>query len=348
MFKIVASEGNARVGRFTTPHGTLETPVFMPVATKGVIKTLTPMEAWDTGTRALILNALHLYLSGLDKITTVGGIHGFMKWPGIIFSDSGGFQSIKNFPCTVKKEGIEIIHPTGTKELFTPYKSIQVQKIIGSDIILTLDDCPPYPSTPERITQSVNRTITWAQDTQQKNVFVILQGGVIPQERERCVKALMKHDFSGYAIGGLCIGEPKKEMYRALDASIPHLPWEKPRHLMGVGSPPDILTCIHKGIDFFDSAFPTRIARHGTLLTPGGKINLGRAKLGGTTGDCTCYTCQNYSLEYLNYLFKIKEFLGPRLASLHNLHFINTLLHDAREAIKDSCFDEFQKKWPQT
>jgi queuine tRNA-ribosyltransferase len=345
MFKLLSTEGTARAGRLYTPHGSLETPLFMPVATKGAIKTLTPQEAMATGTRALILNALHLYLSGLGKITKAGGIHQFMKWPGVITSDSGGFQAIKNFPCTVLQDGIEITHPLGKKELFTPKKSLHVQEKIGSDIFFALDDCPPYPSSPDRIRLSVDRTISWATHCHKDRVFAIIQGGVIPSQRKRCTKALVTKDFPGYAIGGLCIGEPKRDMYHALDEVLPHIPPDKPRHLMGVGTPHDILTCIQKGIDIFDSAFPTRNARHGTLLTTKGKINLGRARIRGTLDECHCYTCQNFTLDYLNHLFKTKELLAMRLASIHNLYFINTLLQETREAIKEERFNKFMMDW---
>ena len=345
MFEILSTEGNARAGRLHTPHGPLATPLFMPVATKGAIKTLTPQEAMDTGTRALILNGVHLYLSGLEKITQAGGIHQFMKWPGVITSDSGGFQLIKNFPCTVLEDGIEITHPWGQKELFTPQKSLHVQETLGSDIFFALDDCPPYPSSQNRIHLSVNRTISWASHCHKDRVFAIIQGGVIPSQRARCTKALVAKNFPGYAIGGLCIGEPKRDMYYALDAVLPHLPQDKPRHLMGVGTPHDILTCIQKGIDIFDSAFPTRNARHGTLLTTKGKINLGRAHIRGTLDECQCYTCRNFTLDYLNYLFKTKELLAMRLASIHNLYFINTLLKETREAIQEERFQKFMNDW---
>jgi len=336
MFEIIAKHGDARVGLLKTKHGSFETPVFLPVATKAVIKTLTPEEAWNAGCRGIIVNALHLYRRGLDKVENAGGIHNFMGWKGFVLSDSGGFQPIKKFPCEVENDGVAFSMPDGRVEIFTPEKSMEMQEKLGVDIALSLDDCPSYPYTRERVAASVDKTIEWAGRCQGEGRFAILQGGTFEEERERCAKAIADMDFDGFAIGGLCIGEPKEEMHRMVKATLSHLPENKPRHLMGVGSAEDIIRGIKMGVDIFDSAFPTRNARHGTIFTDRGRINLGRAKVkGGTIQEgCECYTCRNFSLDYLNHLFKEKDPLGPRLATIHNLFFTNRIVEDAREKIK--------------
>ncbi|MEA2055109.1 MAG: tRNA guanosine(34) transglycosylase Tgt [Candidatus Thermoplasmatota archaeon] len=337
MFEIVAEHGDARVGLIKTPHGTVETPVFLPVATKAVVKTLTPDEAWDAGCRGIIVNALHLYRRGIEYIKQAGGIHNFMRWKGIVVSDSGGFQPIKKFPCKVSDEGVKFSMPDGTVKLFTPEKSMKVQGMLGVDIALSLDDCPSYPYDKKRVALSVDKTIKWASRCQGKGRVAILQGGTFEDERIRCAKAIAKMNFDGFAIGGLCIGEPKEDMHRMVKATIPYLPKNNFRHLMGVGSAEDIIGAIKKGVDIFDSAFPTRNARHGTVFVGKGKINLGRAKVKGDViqEGCQCYTCRNFSLDYINHLFREKDSLGPRLATIHNLFFTNKIMEEAREKIKE-------------
>ncbi len=336
MFEIVAEQGDARVGSIKTPHGIVETPIFLPVATKAVVKTVTPGEAWDAGCRGIIVNSLHLYRRGMEKIERAGGIHNFMRWKGIVVSDSGGFQPIKKFPCNVENDGVAFSMPDGAIDIFTPEKSIEVQERLGVDIALTLDDCPSYPYTRERVATSVDKTIEWASRCQGKSRVAILQGGTFRDERIRCAKAMAKMNFDGFAIGGLCIGEPKGDMHRVVGETVPHLPKDKFRHLMGVGSAEDIVKGIRAGVDIFDSAFPTRNARHGTIFTDKGNINLGRAKVKGDVihEGCKCYTCRNFSLDYLNHLFKEKDPLGARLATIHNLFFTNKIVEEAREKIR--------------
>ncbi len=352
MFEIISEDGTSRVGKLHTRHGIIETPVFLPVATKGCVKTLTPEEVKKVGTKALITNALHLYIRpGIKKIVEYGGIHNFIKWNGAIFTDSGGFQSIKNFPCKINDKGIHFKYPNGKEGNFTPKKCIDIQRSMKSDVALILDDCPPYPSPKERIFLSVKRTVEWAGDiknikdkNKEQLIFAIIQGGTFPDLRKKCAQSLAKMDFDGYAIGGLCIGEPVEEMYRAIHATIPFIPAEKPRHLMGIGSPSDIIKCISMGIDIFDSSFPTRNARHGTVFTKKGKINLGRNKIKNDEPldeGCQCYSCKNFSKAYINHLFKEKEMLGMRLATIHNLYFINELIEKAKKAIKNGKFKEF-------
>jgi len=335
MFEIIAEKGKARAGILKARGIEIETPVFLPVATKACIKTLLPKEAKEVGVRAIIVNALHIYRRAMELVEKVG-LHKFMRWDGIIFTDSGGFQSIKKFPAFVKEEGIAFKMPDGKEEFFTPEKSIEVQKKIGSDFFFALDDCPSYPYSKKRVEKAVERTIKWAERCQGERTFAILQGGTYEDLRKYCAEKLSKMNFFGFAIGGLCIGEPKEEMHRMVKLSVEYLPKEKPRHLMGVGSSEDILECVKYGIDIFDSAFPTRNARHGTILTSKGKINLGKRKVKGDVIDeeCDCYTCKNFSLDYLNYLFKEKEPLAMRLATIHNLRYINRLMENIREGIK--------------
>ena len=273
----------------------------------------------------------------MDVVTKVG-IHKFMKWHGIIFSDIGGFQSIKNFPAKINNEGIIFRMPDGKEEIFTPKKCMEVQDRMGSDFVFALDDCPSYPYSKKRVEKAVERTIKWAIDCQGKNRFAIIQGGIYEDLRKYCAKKLASLDFFGFAIGGLCIGEEKQEMIKMVEITAKNLPFNRPRHLMGVGSPDDIAKCVKYGIDIFDSAFPTRNARHGTIFTSRGKINLGKKKVKGDTIDdeCSCYTCKNFSLDYLNYLFKEKEPLAMRLATIHNLHFMNKFMEKLREEIKNA------------
>ena len=334
MFEIVAEKGRARAGVVRIGNITLETPAFLPVATKACIKTITPFEAKEAGCKAIIVNALHIYRRVYDIVCRIG-LHNFMKWDGIIFTDSGGFQSIKKFPAFVNEEGVIFKMPDGKEEIFTPEKSMEVQRNIGSDFFFALDDCPSYPYGKERVKKAVERTIKWAERCQGERCFAILQGGVYEDLRRYCIEKILPMNFFGFAIGGLCIGEPKEEMHKIVDITTKILPKEKPRHLMGVGSPEDIIECVNKGIDIFDSAFPTRNARHGTIFTSKGKINLGKKKVKGDVIDeeCSCYTCKNFSLDYLNYLFKEKEPLGMRLATIHNLYFINDLMRKLREEI---------------
>ena len=335
MFEITAENGRARTGVLRAGNMSVETPAFLPVATKAFIKTLTPDEAKRTGVKAIIVNALHIYRRAYDVVSKIG-LHEFMKWDGIIFTDSGGFQSIKKFPADAGQDGVTFMMPDGRREIFTPEKSMEVQEAIGSDFLFALDDCPSYPYTRERVEESVERTIKWARRCQGERNFAILQGGVYADLRKKCAKEISQMDFFGFAIGGLCIGEPKEEMHHMVDVTTPLLPKEKPRHLMGVGSPEDIMACVEKGIDIFDSAFPTRNARHGTIFTSHGKINLGKGKVRGDAIDeeCNCYTCRNFSLDYLNYLFREKETLGMRLATIHNLAYMNDLMERIREKIR--------------
>ncbi len=334
-FEIVQENEKGRVGILKARGIKIETPTFLPVATKACIKTITPEEAKKIGYDAIIVNALHIYRRAMNIVGRIG-IHNFMKWHGIIFSDSGGFQSIKKFPAKIVEEGITFKMPNGKEEIFTPKKCMEVQDKIGSDFAFALDDCPSYPYGRKRVEKSVERTIRWAKDCQGENRFAIIQGGIYKDLREYCAKKLSKMNFFGFAIGGLCIGEDRRDMIEIVKFTAKNLPSNRPRHLMGVGSPEDILECVKYGIDIFDSAFPTRNARHGTIFTSKGKINLGKKKVKGDEIDenCNCYTCRNFSLDYLNYLFKEREQLAMRLATIHNLYYINDFMKKIRDEIK--------------
>jgi len=317
----------ARVGQLETAHGTVDTPAFMPVATKAYVKTVTPDELIKMGTQVLISNAFVLYLRpGLETVTKAGGLHKFMNWHGAIFTDSGGFQIIrKDFKAKVKNEGIQFQDPfDGSKHELTPELCMDIQLELGSDVAMALDHCPPYGSSFEEIESAVERTIEWAgrckshhdaKSDGKQHLFGIIQGGIYPELAKTCVEALEKFEFVGYGIGGLSIGEPKEQMYETLKNVLPQIPTAKPRYLMGVGSPQDLLEAISLGVDIFDSVFPTRNARHNTVYTKKGNININKSKYFFETDvpldeGCGCYTCRNFSLGYVSHLLKEYSFLG--------------------------------------
>ncbi len=358
MFELIHTDKNtgARVGKLRTKHGIIDTPAFMPVATKGTVKTITPEELREIGTQVLISNAFHLLLApGMEVVKRSGGLHKFMHWERAIFTDSGGFQMIrKDFPFKITDEGFTYKNPRdGKKYSYTPESCLENQKIIGSDVAMILDECPAYGSDYNAVEASTGRTIRWAaraKNIEQNNgqlFFAILQGGTFAELRRYCALELVEMDFDGYGIGGLSIGEPKEIMNEVLKSSVPLVPEDKPRYLMGVGSPVELLTAVESGVDIFDSAFPTRNARHQTLMTSKGNIDIARAKftldLSPIDENCGCYTCRNYTRAYLHHLFRESELLALRLASIHNLHFMQSMVRGAREAILDDRFVEFKK-----
>ncbi|MDO8724450.1 MAG: tRNA guanosine(34) transglycosylase Tgt [Candidatus Methanoperedens sp.] len=358
MFELIHTDKNtgARVGKLKTNHGIIDTPAFMPVATKGTVKTIIPEELSEMGTQALISNAFHLLLApGMEVIRKSGGLHKFMHWDRAIFTDSGGFQMIrKDFPFKISDEGFTYKNPRdGKKYSYTPESCLENQKIIGTDVAMILDECPAYGSDHSAIEASTARTIRWAERAKSIEAnsgqlfFAILQGGTFAELRKKCAEELVEMDFDGYGIGGLSIGEPKEIMNEVLKSSVPLVPEDKPRYLMGVGSPVELLTAIESGVDIFDSAFPTRNARHQTLMTSRGNIDIARAKftldLSPIDENCDCYTCRNYTRAYLHHLFKESELLALRLASIHNLHFMQWIVLEAREAILEDRFVDFKK-----
>ncbi len=358
MYELIHTDKNtgARAGKLKTAHGIIETPAFMPVATKATVKTIVPEELYDMDTQALISNAFHLFLSpGIEVIRKAGGLHKFMNWKRALFTDSGGFQMIRrDFPFKIKDEGISYKNPRdGKKYSYTPEICLENQKILGSDVAMLLDECPACGSEYSVVEASMERTIQWAnrakgiEQNKGQLIFAILQGGTFAELRKKCTEEIIEMDFDGYGIGGLSIGEPKEIMNEVLKYSVPLVPEDKPRYLMGVGSPGEILNAIESGIDIFDSAFPTRNARHQSLMTSKGNIDIARAKFAldfaPLDENCGCYACKNYTRAYLHHLFKESELLALRLASIHNLHFIQSIVKGAREAILEERFAEYKK-----
>ena len=363
MFKIIAKDKKtaARCGEISTLHGKIETPVFMPCGSGGAVKTLAPFDLEEIGIKIILANTYHLYLRPGDKlIKKAGGIHKFMGFKGAILTDSGGFQvfSLAKFR-KVKDGGVEFAsHIDGSRHFLTPQKVIEIQKNLGSDIIMPLDECLGYPSSRKEAQKAMERTHLWAEISKKtfekikikkQLLFGIAQGNFYQDLRRQSALFISGLDFDGYALGGLSVGEPKKLTWKMAEIQIQIFPNEKPRYFMGLGEPEDILEAIERGCDMFDSVLPTRLARHGTLLTHRGKINIKLSKFKESFNSpdpyCDCYVCQNFTLAYLRHLFSINEILGLKLASYHNLYFMNTLIKNIRQAIKNNSFSEFKKEF---
>jgi queuine tRNA-ribosyltransferase len=340
----------ARLGRVETDHGSFATPAFLPVGTQGTVKSLTPEELAEIGVEALLGNTYHLYLRpGYETIGRLGGLHHFIHWERPILTDSGGFQifSLESLR-KISEEGVTFqSHWDGSSHFLTPEKVLEIQRILGSDIAMVLDECLPYPSSYDSVKTSTERTSHWAERSLQVRretdpaLFAIVQGGGYRDLREKSAQTLVEMDFQGYAIGGLSVGEPKSLMLNVLEWTIPFLPEGSPRYLMGVGAPEDILNAVMLGVDFFDCVLPTRNARNGTLFTSSGKISIKQAQYAedGRPLDetCTCYTCRHYSRAYLRHLYLSKEILSSRLNTIHNLFYYINLLAKIREAIRKGC-----------
>lgn len=358
VFTLEKKDGEARAGILHTPHGDVPTPAFMPVATKGSVKTVTFEELEALGARAIIANALHLFLRpGIDTLKRVGGLHAMMRWPRTIFTDSGGFQILREgFQIKLKDEGLHFRDfYSGAKLVYTPETCMEVQKAIGSDVAMLLDDCPAHDAPRDRVTEAIERTLRWAERGIRKGrelgiplLFAITQGGTNLDFRKWCTEELEKLSPDGYGIGGLSIGESKEDMIRILDESTHLLPADKPRYLMGVGSAEELLTAVEHGVDIFDSVFPTQCARHGTIFTREGRYNMRGAKLERDDRpldpSCGCWTCRTYSRSYINHLLRVKEMLGMRLTTIHNLHYMQSLVRRAREAILNGTYQAFRKE----
>ncbi|HCY06816.1 MAG TPA: tRNA guanosine(34) transglycosylase Tgt [Erysipelotrichaceae bacterium] len=349
-----SSDSKARCGIIKTPHGSVETPIFMPVGTLATVKFLSVEEIKSIGSGIILSNTYHLWLRpGSDVIKKAGGVHKFMNYDGPMLTDSGGFQVFSLADNRkIKEEGVDFrSHLNGDKLFLSPEKSIQIQNEIGADIIMSFDECIPYPVTYEYAKDSVDRTLRWAKrgkDAHSRDdqaLFGIVQGGEFEDLREYCAKELIKMDFDGYSIGGTSVGEDKETMYKMIDYSIKYLPIDKPRYLMGVGTVHDLLEGVKRGVDMFDCVLPTRIARHGTLMTSQGRINIKKniykEDFRPLDPNCDCYTCKNYTRAYLNHLYRCKEGLGDRLCPIHNLRFLIKLMEDARSAIKEDRYNEF-------
>ncbi|MDW7712552.1 MAG: tRNA guanosine(34) transglycosylase Tgt [Deferrisomatales bacterium] len=349
------ARSRARAGVLSTPRGGVETPLFMPVGTQAALKTLHPDLAEQAGARIVLANTYHLFLQpGTAVVKRCGGLHGFMGWPGPILTDSGGFQVFSLPGRVIAEEGVTFAFEKGGAPTFLgPEEATRAQNDLGADIIMAFDECIPYPAEHAYAAQSVERTLRWARRCvashgrpAEQALFGIVQGSVFADLRERCARALVELDLPGYAVGGVSVGEGHELMKRAVECSEPHLPQDKPRYLMGVGRPEDVLEAIERGMDLFDCIIPTRLGRGGTLFTATGKLRIHRKEYRKdrypVDTTCTCPTCRRFSRAYLHHLFTVDEPLGKTLASVHNIHFYMDLTARAREAILADRFQEFK------
>ncbi len=357
-YQLFYQDRAARLGRVTTPHGAFDTPAFMPVGTNATVKAMTPEEVAQTNAQILLCNAYHLYLRpGQELVKEMGGLHAFMNWNKPILTDSGGFQvySLANLR-TIDEDGVTFqSHIDGSKHRFTPESVMQLENDLGADIIMCFDECTPYPVTYEYAENSVEITTEWARrcivahKREDQALIGIVQGGVFQDLREQCAKDLMAMDFPGYALGGLMIGEDKENTWKICESVCAILPQNKPRYLMGVGTPEDFLEAIARGVDMFDCVIPTRVARTGHFLTWNGTITIKQAKyqrdISPIDPDCPCYCCQNYSRAYLRHLHQTGEILGSRLATIHNLTFFQAFMARCRQEIQNGTFYEFKDNW---
>lgn len=349
----------ARRGRVTTPHGTIETPVFMPVGTAATVKAMRPEEIKELGAEIILSNTYHLYLRpGHEIVKAAGGLHKFMNWDRPILTDSGGFQVFSlGAMRKIREEGVEFrSHIDGSKHMLSPEKSMEIQNALGSDIIMAFDECAPYPADRQYVKDSLERTTRWLKrckeyhkDTERQSLFGIMQGGMYPDLRKLSAEQIVELDLPGYAIGGLSVGEPKPIMYEIMDECVDYLPKDKPRYLMGVGSPDCLFEGVERGIDMFDCVLPTRIARHGMAMTSQGRVNIKNAAyekdFTPLDPNCDCYTCRNYSKAYLRHLFKADEILSSMLMTNHNLHFLVNTMKNIRKSIEEDRFLEYKKEF---
>ena len=354
-FELRKESGRARLGLLHTPHGSFETPVFMPVGTQATVKTVTREELEQVGARIILANTYHLYLRpGAEVVEAAGGLHRFTNWPHPILTDSGGFQVFSLSKLrTITDEGVAFrSHLDGSPHLLTPEKATAVQNALGADIIMAFDECAPYPCTHEAALAAVERTTCWAARCQEAHrrpdqaLFGIVQGGTFPDLRYKSAQELVKLNFVGYSIGGLSVGEPKSLMYSILDETVGLLPRERPRYLMGVGSPDALVEGVRRGIDMFDCVLPTRAARHGTAYTSQGRLNLRNAKYARDFGPldeaCDCLACRQHSRAYLRHLYKAGELLAMRLVTIHNLRYLFRLMEEIRQAIREDRLDSLR------
>ncbi len=360
MFELLHSEStsHARLGRLTTAHGVIETPVFMPVGTQGSVKALDPRELLEMGTQVILGNTYHLSIRpGMEIIRAAGGLHGFINWKLPILTDSGGFQVFSLAKIRkVKPHGVEFrSHLDGSLLFLGPKEAMQVQRELGSDIAMVFDECPPHTSTVHAMKEAVERTLRWAGECREQErapgqqVFGIVQGGSHAGMREHCAKALVALGFDGYAIGGVSVGEPEAEIYRAIELTEPFLPEDRPRYAMGLGTPAQIVELVARGVDMFDCVLPTRVARNGTAFTRQGAVSV---KAGFNKADfrpieegCPCYACQNFSRAYIRHLLNVEEILGLRMVSVHNSHMYLQLMIDIRAHLAAGTFAEFRREF---
>lgn len=353
-----SKDSKARLGKVKTPHGSIDTPVFMPVGTQATVKAMSPAELEDIGAKIILSNTYHLYLRpGHELIERAGGLHKFMAWNRPILTDSGGFQVFSLGDLRkISEEGVEFrSHIDGSKHLFTPERVMEIEMALGPDIAMVFDECVSYPTTHEYANEAMKRTTRWAErclkshNREDQSLFAIVQGSMYKDLREKSAKDLVSMDFPGYALGGLSVGEPKPLMYEMLDHTIPFLPENKPRYLMGVGSPDCLIEGAIRGVDMFDCVLPTRIARNGTVFTKKGKLVIRNAKYKNDftplDPDCDCYTCRTFSRAYIRHLFNANEILGLRLTTIHNLHFLLKLMENIRLAIASDSLLDFRDEF---
>ncbi len=353
-FELLKEVGRARRGRMSFPRGVVETPAFMPVGTYGSVKGIFPETLQDMGAQIILGNTFHLMLRpGTEIIEKHGDLHDFMHWPGPILTDSGGFQVFSLGKLRkITEEGVHFNSPVnGEKVFLTPEKSMAVQRSLGSDIVMIFDECTPYPATHQEARLSMELSLRWAKRCKEAHgdnpsaLFGIIQGGFYPQLRQRSLEGLMALDFDGYAMGGLSVGEPKDEMYGMLEEMAPTMPKDKPRYLMGVGTPQDLIMGVLMGVDMFDCVMPTRNARNGHLFTHSGVVRIRNSvhKMDDSPLDvqCGCYACTNYSRSYLHHLDRCKEILGPMLNTIHNLYFYQKLMQNLRDALEQGTLSHF-------
>lgn len=353
------SQSGARLGRIHTPHGSIDTPVFMPVGTLATVKTVSPEELKELGSDIILANTYHLFLRpGHEIVQEAGGLHSFMNWDRAILTDSGGFQVFSLSDLRkITEEGVSFrSHLSGEPLFISPEKSIEIQNALGADIIMAFDECPPYPAERDYVKESLERTTRWLRRCKQAHrrqedqaLFGIVQGGMYRDLRQESAKQITDVDLPGYAIGGLSVGEPKPLMYEALEQTTPLLPQGKPRYLMGVGSPDALVEGVIRGVDMFDCVLPTRIARNGTTMTSQGRVVIRNAAYARDFSPldpaCDCYTCRHYSRAYLRHLIKSDETFGFRLTTIHNLHFLITLMKRVRQAILQDRLLDFRREF---
>ena len=361
-FQVSHSQSGARVGKLQTPHGIVDTPAFMPVATQASVKGLSPEEVRELGASIVLSNAYHLYLRpGVETVQRLGGLQQFMSWHGPVLTDSGGFQAFSMGALRrVDDHGIRFrSHLDGSEHYLTPELATLNQQLLGADIIMCLDQCISYGAEREEVHRAMERTHRWAESCYQSHVaypgserqalFGIVQGGTFEDLREESARRISSIPFQGYAIGGLAVGESKAQMYKTTGMVSALLPCVKPRYLMGVGSPEDLVECVAQGVDLFDCVLPTRLGRNGAWWTRRGRLDITNRRYMEQTlpleEDCDCYACRHFSAGYIWHLFKAKELLGARLASIHNLRFIMRLMADMRQAITDGRFDQFRREF---
>ncbi len=351
------SQTSARRGRLQTPHGAIETPIFMPVGTHGALKAMTPAQVEDTGAQIILSNTYHLHLKpGESLVKKAGGLHNFMNWKKPILTDSGGFQVFSLPKKRIGEEGVHFRHELTGEEIFLgPEEAMQIQNDLGADIIMAFDECIPYPATQEYSAKSVKKTLRWAENCLKHHkradqaLFGIVQGSTYPELRKECAEQLTKMDFPGYAVGGVSVGEGLELLKKVVDYTAPFLPENKPRYLMGVGLPEDILESIERGMDMFDCVIPTRYARSATVFTSRGKLRLTnreyRRDFFPVDAACDCYCCKNFSRAYLHHLFNANEILSATLSAIHNVHFYLNMVAGARKAIEANDFSAYKEEF---